>query len=136
VPQELGRLTVSHHKTLLNALLFRSTQPAQQFGPQRGVGVLLPQRGEYVLHFCGVTVVQLRDRMIEFCPVIADAWTKQTAGCSAQNGGRRTATLDTSSGGLCRFDSTGDLTWRKHISTKQKQLGIALTKTNASQNFP
>jgi hypothetical protein len=29
----------------------------------------------------------------------ASAWANQTAGCSAQNGGSRTATLDTSAGG-------------------------------------
>jgi hypothetical protein len=45
----------------VDALLSRGGQPPYEFGSQRGVRVSLGRRGDDVLYFCGIPVVQLRD---------------------------------------------------------------------------
>jgi hypothetical protein len=62
---------------LVSALLSGGGQPVQQLGPQFRVGVMLGWGGDYVLYLCGVPVVQLKDNMIEFGSLIADAGQRE-----------------------------------------------------------
>jgi hypothetical protein len=63
VPEKLGRLAVVHleREELADALLSRGVQTRHVLGPQRGVGVSLQRRGDDVLYFRGIPVVQLLD---------------------------------------------------------------------------
>jgi hypothetical protein len=76
VSQELRQLAIAHlleRENPVSALLPREGQPFQQLGPQLGVWVLLGRRGDDVLHLCGVSLVQPRFHIMEFCPLTADA---------------------------------------------------------------
>jgi hypothetical protein len=103
VSQELGWLTIAHllgRKQLADALASQWGQPTHQLGPQCGVTVPFGRRDDDVLDLLGISVVQLRDDMKEFSGLAPDTGQgKLRLGRSAQNGGSRTATLDTSAGG-------------------------------------
>jgi hypothetical protein len=54
--------TIAHlleRENPVSALFLREGQPFQQLGPQLGVWERMGRRGD-VLHFCGVSLVQLR----------------------------------------------------------------------------
>jgi hypothetical protein len=64
VPQKLGRFTDAHlleSNELAEAFLSGVDQPHKDLGLQRGVRVSFGRRGDDILYFCGVPVVQLLD---------------------------------------------------------------------------
>jgi hypothetical protein len=75
MPQKLGQLVAAHleRKELTDALLSRGGHPPNELGPERGVSVLIRRRGDNVLYFCGVPVVQELDHVEELGLLAADA---------------------------------------------------------------